>query len=355
MKTLTERPNIFKVSTKELSQDAFIVWLLQWANPACADLDPILHRCGTDFLHLLTNNAISKERKIKEVEAGRQWDKVDVWAEIHYENHPSTLLIIEDKTFSGEHSDQLNRYKKQGEDYCTEHGYELLCAYFKIGSEPLRSLKVVQDKGFHVVSRKEIKACLANFVDAQHSLLLDFIDYIDGLDSAHQKFETVPLKDWQGTTWVGFYQFVEANLEIITWHKVNNPSGGFWNMCLTWRYWKGIPVYMQTEERKLCFKIAPGKVETGFDMSDQAMNQVQDEALRHLMDFAANEGVSMVKRPHPLVHRGNYRTFAVIDFEDWCGQSEALLDKEKVLAKLQEIIAFYHRYMDNLTKTEKSN
>lgn len=27
-----EKPNLFSIATKELSQDAFITWLLQWAD-----------------------------------------------------------------------------------------------------------------------------------------------------------------------------------------------------------------------------------------------------------------------------------------------------------------------------------
>lgn len=347
METNIERPNIFRISTKELSQDAFIVWMMRWANPVCKELDPLLHKCGSDFLSLLLNNKY-EEKQISKVDAGRQWNNIDVWAEIFFSDGTKTLLILEDKTFSGEHSDQLNRYKKQAQDYCDKEGFDLCCTYFKIGSEPLRALKAIKDKGFHVVGRNEIRACLASFVDTPHSILRDFIDYIDGIDAEHNVFETLALKSWQGNAWVGFYQFVESRLEVNMWHRVNNPSGGFWNLCLTWDYWNGVPIYMQIEEQKLCFKIAPGKVETGFDMSDQEMNRVQDLAYSHLMQYASGQGMEKVRRPYPFVHRGNYRTFAVIGFEDWCGPTTELLDKDAVLSNLANIISFYHRFMKHL-------
>lgn len=347
------RPNIFKISTKELSQDAFIVWLLQWANPACSELDPLLHQCGSDFLHLLLNQS-PKSKIIKQVDAGRQWLNIDVWSEIFYADGTKTLLILEDKTFSGEHSGQLERYKKKAQLYCEKEGFNLACTYFKIGSEPLRTLRSVRDKGFHVVSRKEIKACFATYVDTPHSILGDFIDYIDDLEAAHQKFEKIPLMDWKGINWVGFYQFVEAQLDIVTWHRVNNRSGGFWNLCLTWRYWNGVPIYMQIEERKLCFKIAPGKVETGINMSDKDMNKLQNEAYLKLMAFADKKGMTIVRRPNPFVHRGSYRTFAVVNFEHWCGPVDTLLDKKQVILQLSRIILFYHQYMGHLVKSSQT-
>lgn len=32
-------PNLFHYASSELSQDAFLLWLLEWANPANAEYD----------------------------------------------------------------------------------------------------------------------------------------------------------------------------------------------------------------------------------------------------------------------------------------------------------------------------
>ena len=34
------KPNLFSIATKELSQDAFITWLLQWADDSCFKENP---------------------------------------------------------------------------------------------------------------------------------------------------------------------------------------------------------------------------------------------------------------------------------------------------------------------------
>ena len=44
------RPNIFKIATKELSQDGFFTWLLKWADPT---YNTDLHDCAQKFVELL--------------------------------------------------------------------------------------------------------------------------------------------------------------------------------------------------------------------------------------------------------------------------------------------------------------
>ncbi len=38
-----EKPNLFSYATSELSQDAFIAWLLAWASPEYQTVDKELH------------------------------------------------------------------------------------------------------------------------------------------------------------------------------------------------------------------------------------------------------------------------------------------------------------------------
>jgi hypothetical protein len=40
------RPNLFSYATSELSQDAFICWLLSWASLEYKDVDGQLHQCA---------------------------------------------------------------------------------------------------------------------------------------------------------------------------------------------------------------------------------------------------------------------------------------------------------------------
>jgi len=116
------KPNIFKIATKELSQDGFFTWLLQWGAPENEKHNSALFNNAQNFIKLLLSKQNIENVEIKKVVAGRQWEKIDIWAEINNEY----LIIIEDKTFTGEHSNQLEKYKKTATDWCKENNYKRL-------------------------------------------------------------------------------------------------------------------------------------------------------------------------------------------------------------------------------------
>ena len=43
------KPNIFDIATKELTQDAFITWLLKFADEKNRDFDLEMNECGKMF------------------------------------------------------------------------------------------------------------------------------------------------------------------------------------------------------------------------------------------------------------------------------------------------------------------
>ncbi len=47
---MIDRPNLFSIATKELSQDAFIAWLMQWGDVKYKETDKELFSIG----HLLS-------------------------------------------------------------------------------------------------------------------------------------------------------------------------------------------------------------------------------------------------------------------------------------------------------------
>jgi hypothetical protein len=85
------KPNIFNIATKELSQDGFFTWLLQWADLNHQSHNVELHKCAQEFVKKLIAKQIDYKTEINKVNAGRQWENIDVWAEINDE-----VLIISD-------------------------------------------------------------------------------------------------------------------------------------------------------------------------------------------------------------------------------------------------------------------
>lgn len=77
------KPNLFEFATSELSQDAFIAWLLDWANPSYKSEDFRLHQIAFRFVKLLLEKTNSFE--VKSVKVERQWNNIDVVATINDE------------------------------------------------------------------------------------------------------------------------------------------------------------------------------------------------------------------------------------------------------------------------------
>ena len=132
-------PNIFTYATSELSQDAFILWLLDWANPYYADSDKALCETAQAFVRLLLN---VHDLKISSVDCKKQEHHIDVFAVVN--NHYA--LIVEDKTNTSEHDNQINRYLEWVKKQDKYSSLELHCVYYKTGNESKHKLNGLQSK-----------------------------------------------------------------------------------------------------------------------------------------------------------------------------------------------------------------
>lgn len=110
-------PNIFEFAPSELSQDAFLCYLFSFGK---------------------SNYSQTQEYKLAHLFLEKLGIDEDVKDIKHQENHvdvllitPSYVIILEDKTFSKEHSEQLKRYKENCENKYADKKIKLL--YFKTG------------------------------------------------------------------------------------------------------------------------------------------------------------------------------------------------------------------------------
>lgn len=333
------RPNIFDIATKELHQDAFIAWLLQWGEPNNKQFNESLNLCGQKFIQqLISTQHQQRISNISKVEVGRQWENIDVWAEV-YTTEGNYLIIIEDKTFTSEHSDQLLKYRKSGEDFCLKNDFNLVSIYLKMGSEPEKDLKAIRSKGFSTFSRYDFINLLSDYKDIEDSIFRDFSDRLERLEAAYNAFETTNINNWNDHCWIGFYQFLEKEIGLVTWHYVNPPAGsGFWNACLNWEDWDGFPVYIQIEQGKLCFKIATHPDEINFEVEFNR-NEKRNEWYRVLISQSQKAGIAEIRKPDRF-GSGNYMTTAMVDRDIWLGNGEVIIDKAQVIDRLKKYKEF---------------
>jgi hypothetical protein len=338
------KPNIFDISTKELSQDAFITWLLQWADNSNSTYDLDLKNCGADFVTELIKKDISDfNEQITSVRAGRQWENIDVWAEVN----DKYLIIIEDKTYTGQHSGQLARYKATAEKWCSEQTPKYqppICIYLKTGNESQQSLNKVIDEGFKIYKRQEFISLLQKH-ELNNDTYNDFKSRLLRIEKFNNEWGNKLIKDWNGNDWQGFFQYLEKEIGLVGWDFVNNPNGGFWNAVLNWDYWDIYPVYLQTEEYKLCYKIStdPEEVEMPDGISRcEIRNKISDL----ILSSANAKGLDTVRRPDRF-GSGKYMTVAVVDSNNWLGDKDKIINKEKVAERLLN----YKNFLLDIIKT----
>lgn len=96
--------NLFDFATKELSQDAFLRWLFENYNCENESVRNAFKKLFEAFTGIDPNKS-----EITELETVAQWKNIDasIWVKIDGEEH---LIVIEDKTTSGLHGNQLEKY-----------------------------------------------------------------------------------------------------------------------------------------------------------------------------------------------------------------------------------------------------
>ena len=99
--------NLFDFATKELSQDAFLRWLFANYN------DPHIGKIGKELIAKMVNlnsEYCIQSNQIDNVAAYGQYERMDIVVDFTI-NEKLCVLILEDKTTSSEHSNQLMKYK----------------------------------------------------------------------------------------------------------------------------------------------------------------------------------------------------------------------------------------------------
>ncbi len=264
-------PNLFSFATSELSQDAFLAWLLSWADPEHASQDKELHRCAQNLVRCLFEKSHKVSPEIQSLRVLKQYCNIDILCVVNEQYY----IIIEDKTSSRDHSDQLCRYAEEISNNQQVSEENILKIYLKTFDQSC--YHDIREKGYAPVLRSDLLGLLRE-CSSQNDILLHFREHIEALDAEFQQYATLK-KDsplWgQFVTWMGFYQYLQSRLlsdELLEassydasdaaeecWHIVNNAQGGFvaffWGGC-DLHDAQGVNgcAFMQLEHGKFAFK-----------------------------------------------------------------------------------------------------
>lgn len=239
---VNDRPNVFRYATKELSQDAVICWLIDWAGQPKTE-DASLRRCGREFVQALFDAwgdeyAMTLGDSVC-TEVLQQEQKIDVLARVNGQH----VLLIEDKTGTAAHGEQLERYWEAVHGGKTPFGKVddeyLYPIFFKTGNQGLGTEWRIQSKGYAFFGRRDFLKVLERY-DGDNQILVDFRAYLRGLEERTNQYAswTADSRRLDPLAWEGLYRRLQecflAPRGRIAWDDVENRLfGGFTG--LWWR------------------------------------------------------------------------------------------------------------------------
>ena len=336
MQETTDKPNIFNYATKELSQDAVICWLIEWSSYEGQEYEK-LRECGQEFVKaLFAKHGTEVPENCEKPQIWQQNEGIDVLARIG-----DYVLLIEDKTGTGDHSNQLDCYYKLVRCGKTAAGKvpneeNIIPIYLKTETQSLHDkLRIESSTEYKVFERTDFLNVIEPYREA-HPIISDFYDYLKPKEAATNSWE-----GWQkigneieGINYQscqGFFRKLESQLYVLNsdsglvgfdkkdsaetapntgqkdlpwgWDWVNNPSGGFLGF---WWYFRtivscnqNVKIYLQLEikpkepetkkpgSEKLCFKV-------GVKTSDKSL---LDEIKWDCHDRILNAGNNLLCKP----------------------------------------------------------
>ncbi|WP_394365037.1 PD-(D/E)XK nuclease family protein [Paraburkholderia kirstenboschensis] len=146
------RPNLFKYATSELSQDAFICWLLEAADSKYESVCPELCALGRAFLSLIFagHTDAPAPARIETVEIQRQKARIDILCWVNRD----IVIVIEDKVGTEQSRGQLRRYKDHAETGLKQPISRRLHTYIQTGDQSNYS-PVLLD-GYSILRRSDL-------------------------------------------------------------------------------------------------------------------------------------------------------------------------------------------------------
>lgn len=230
--------NLFNYATSELSQDAFLCWLLSYAQEKkYSGDDAKLKKCAQSLIKvfllgqkgIFEKDLIEKDLIVKKIE--KQWKYIDVLVTLESDKK----IIIEDKTYTTDHDNQLQRYIRDVET----QGKKVYGVYYKTGF----CCETIEDdmyKGYYFFNLERIKDFFEKYDDIDNAIFNNYRDFIMEYHKERNNFIGLPVSKWTPTMIQGFYDNLVKKIklkgELTDGHcgygYVPNKSGGFYGLWL---------------------------------------------------------------------------------------------------------------------------
>jgi hypothetical protein len=283
--------NLFYYATTELSQDAFLCWLLSFAmKDSIKDED--INNCAKSFIREIIpelscgNSCCEEDIFITQIE--RQYRNIDILFTVN----DKYVVIIENKIHSDDHSNQLERYKQIVENDEKYGKYKLYPIYYKTGFES--SIDRISSAGYKFIGLEKILELLSPYeTNIKNEIFLDYLGYWRDFQTTAMEYKCRLVDDWEWNHANGFYSDFK-NLGVIQkegfgadFGYVANPRGGLlamWmgNQSFLEYNMQKYELYLQYEYTKsglqLCLRI-------GIKKESGACSDVTPSELRNFLTY----------------------------------------------------------------------
>ncbi|HQP14310.1 MAG TPA: hypothetical protein PLN58_06455 [Bacilli bacterium] len=323
------KPNIFNYAYPELSQDAFICWLLNWGNPEYLAINEDLH----DLSHKLIKAFFDKHSRklparIEKIETIMGYLHIDIILIIN----GCIIIPVQDKIYNRESPAQLAQYLQ----LLKEDGYDvqkMLPIYLQTGAQA--NHKRLKESGFLPFSGKELMDILNRGEHIKNDILKDFITHLRELENLTKSFLERSLNKWHLYSWHGFYDYFQDKLGDGEWDAVSGPINSFLAFWWHWHNEKDCALYLQLEKADLCYKII--------------YKEKQVELKREWRDrfFKAAEGSSL-KLVDPICQKDNAITVAIVEGDYRRTSKNGKIDLKKTLDVIKEAQNIYDQAIINI-------
>ena len=315
------KPNIFKYATSELSQDAIICYLLEWAKIEYQELNKNLHNLAINFIDSLFDKFedIEKPLKYNKIEIKKQYENIDVLCIIN----DKYSIIIEDKTNTKNHSDQLKRYYKKVE--INFSNTKILPIYFKTGDQS--NYDNVIKNNYKIYLRQDFLKVL-KIIDSNNDIIQDYTNYLQNLNDSINSYKILPIDKWHYNSWKGFFIELRNKLNDGNWDYVSNPNGGFLGFWWNWNSNDEYHIYLQIDHsiRKITFKLY---TKTGAKIEKSIINKWK----KHIINNTNN---IIVKKPK-VVRTGKSVTIGILENEFRITNDKGLVDMNKTIEFIRQV------------------
>lgn len=219
--------NIFKFATTELSQDAFICWCINFFNYDCN-----LKKLSIDLLKKFNIKNIDKIDSIKIL---KQFQKIDILLIL---NGINTAVIIEDKTYTSEHNNQIENYvnslKKSGSNnhLNINENTKIVVVYFKTGflfENDKNTVYNIQNNHKYngaLVTGNDFKIILEKYKGINYlldSYLYNLCENLEKENHYRLYYKKDNSEQWNiSTSQIAQYEFINS-LFPENWRKYKNP------------------------------------------------------------------------------------------------------------------------------------